>query len=67
VLKGAHRARIHIKIRIAFDKTRGQTTGFKQFPDGRCGNAFSQTGNNTPGYKNKFTHSVTPVLIIKKY
>ena len=52
VLVRAHRAGVHIDVRIQFLRRNFQPARFEQPPEGRCGNALAKTGNHTAGHEN---------------
>ena len=54
VLKRAHRAGIHVQVRITFLKVDLETATFEETTDGRCRYALAERRNNTASYKNIF-------------
>ena len=62
VLVGAHRTGVYIDIGVQFLGRDLQAAGLQQASEGRCGNALSQSGYHTAGYKDKFRHGSSSVF-----
>ena len=52
MLNGVHSSRVNINVGIKFLHGHLIPSGFQKAPKRRCGNSFSQTGNNSTCYKN---------------
>src|SRR6266545_1917736 len=60
MLKGRHRARVNVDVRIELDQRDVESASFKQAANRRRCQAFSQTGNHAAGNKDIFSHCCLP-------
>jgi len=61
VLERAHRARIHIQVRIEFHHADFEPAGFENCPEGSSSNSLTQRRNHTTGDKYKSRHELIQV------
>src|SRR5271157_438696 len=60
VLEGAHGARVHVEVVIAFLAGDLQPAALQQTPDRSGGDALSQRRDHAARYENVFSHTVSP-------
>src|SRR4029077_532965 len=67
VLVRAHRARVHVQVRVELLEGDGEVAGLQDVPDGRRGNALAERGDDTPGHENVLRHRGPPGRFFKCY